>query len=136
LVDINRIFGEEIKNEKGEVIRTKSGCAFFSNAYLKGTERQEIITHQLADHLYRNISSTAIVRKKHEGETAGIAKSLRTMQVSIPVTLYSNITITDLQNIDKSVFETIFELAFKWMRYLGVNRNRGLGRCKFLGIKS
>ena len=117
--NIDKLFGKEaeeysINNEK----------AFFSNAKLSKVEQKEI-TKELSIHLYKNLASTSIDKN-------GIAKehSLRTMEVCIPVTLYGEIEINDKKN----EYTDVFEKAFKWTRYIGVNRNRGLGRCKFSKI--
>ncbi len=114
--DINHIFGYEVKND-----RTYKGCAFFSNAILPKDEREEIVSHSLAEHLYRNIASTKI--KKN-----GVAQdnSLRTMEVTQPLTLEA--WISDIEEKDV----VLLEKAFKWLRKLGVNRNRGLGRCQLI----
>lgn len=111
--DINAIFGIEAydKNDKK---------AFFSNATLPEAEREDI-TPTLSDFLYRNIASTQI-------KANGTAKenSLRVMEVCIPITLKGKITgIASQEQID------LLKKALKWVRHLGVNRNRGLGRCKF-----
>lgn len=116
--DINAIFGIEAydKNDKK---------AFFSNATLSEDE-QEDITPALSDFLYRNIASTQI-------KPNGTAKenSLRVMEVCIPITLTGKITgIAFQEQID------LLDKALKWVRHLGVNRNRGLGRCKFVEITS
>ncbi len=109
--DINAIFGIEAydKNDKK---------AFFSNATLSKDEREDI-TPTLSDFLYRNIASTQI-------KANGTAKenSLRVMEVCIPITLEGTIVCNEDQ-ID------LLKKALKWVRHLGVNRNRGLGRCKF-----
>lgn len=111
--DINAIFGIEAydKNDKK---------AFFSNATLSEDEQKDI-TPALSDFLYRNIASTQI-------KANGTAKenSLRVMEVCIPITLKGKITgIASQEQID------LLNKALKWVRHLGVNRNRGLGRCKF-----
>jgi len=121
---INELLGYEIKDEKTQkVIETKSGIAFFSNATLSKDERDDIIP-TLSDFLYRNIASTQI-------KANGTAKesSLRVMEVCIPITLEGKITrIASKEQID------LLTKALKWVRHLGVNRNRGLGRCKFVEI--
>ncbi|MEM1119926.1 MAG: CRISPR-associated protein, partial [Bacteroidota bacterium] len=73
--------------------------------------------------LYRNNASTAINEK-------GIAqaKSLRVMQVTMPVTLVGYISSIEQTHCP------MMEQAFKWVRHLGVGRNRGLGRCRFSKI--
>jgi CRISPR/Cas system CSM-associated protein Csm3 (group 7 of RAMP superfamily) len=118
---INELLGYEIKEENTQkVIETKSGIAFFSNATLSKEEREDI-TPALSDFLYHNIASTQIGQN-------GTAKenSLRVMEVCIPITLEGKITeIASQEQID------LLTKALKWVRHLGVNRNRGLGRCKF-----
>lgn len=111
--EINAIFGIEAydKNDKK---------AFFSNATLSKDEQKDI-TPALSDFLYRNIASTQIGQN-------GTAKenSLRVMEVCIPITLEGIISgIHTEEQIE------LLKKALKWVRHLGVNRNRGLGRCKF-----
>jgi CRISPR/Cas system CSM-associated protein Csm3 (group 7 of RAMP superfamily) len=112
---IDEIFGSVTENNY-----TIAGKVFFKDAILSENEQKEIIENNLSDLLYRNIASTKINKK-------GVAEknSLRTIQVTIPVVLYSSIILKE--NIPGT--EELFEKAFKWLRYIGVNRNRGLGRC-------
>jgi hypothetical protein len=114
---INTNFGFEIKDERGKVISTTPGVLFFSNAELPRVEKEEV-TGTPSSYLYRNITSTTIEKK-------GVAKkgSLRTMEVCIPLTIEGYI-----EGADKDV-KPIIEKAFKMLRHLGSNRNRGLGRC-------
>jgi len=120
LEEINNLFGYVVKDQMGKVKETIAGFAFFSNACLGANEKNEI-TGTLSNFLYKNISSTAI------GEN-GIANdaSLRTMEVCIPVCLMGTIDIVDNHNAKQ-----LLEIGAKWIRHLGVNRNRGLGRCSF-----
>ena len=115
---INRIFGYEIIDPiSKKVTETKSGTAFFSNAILTDPERTEAKIY--ANFLYRNISSTSI-----NEDGVAVNHSLRTMEVCMPLTLVGEIT---------GIFEEdkpIIDKAAKWVRNIGVNRNRGLGRCK------
>lgn len=122
---IDNIFGyvkeknkDDNSTQENDNDRPIHGTAFFSNATIKDPERQEIFNNNLTDFIYRNIASTQIDDK-------GVAenKSLRVMQVCIPLTLKAY--ISDVKDVE------LFEKAFKWQRHLGVNRNRGLGRCKF-----
>lgn len=117
---IDELLGYEIKDGKTKkVIETKSGIAFFSNATLSDIEQKDI-TPALSDFLYRNIASTQM-------EKNGIAKpnSLRVMEVCIPITLEGKILDIEPECVQ------LIENTLKWVRHLGVNRNRGLGRCKF-----
>ncbi len=115
--EINTVFGYEVRNG-GIVSRTEKGCAFFSNAVLPEDEKKEV-TKVLSQFLYRNITSTSI-------DENGIAdnKRLRTMEVCMPLVLEGTI-----DNLEKEQEELLI-MATKWLRQLGVNRNRGLGRCK------
>jgi CRISPR/Cas system CSM-associated protein Csm3 (group 7 of RAMP superfamily) len=111
---VDEVFGFAEKNDA-----STAGNAFFSNAELSETEKKEI-AKELSSHLYKNIASTKI------GENGvAVKNSLRTMQVCIPLSLEGSIE-TEVENA-----EEILEKAMKWTRYLGINRNRGLGRCKF-----
>lgn len=124
---IKSIFGyeerdkEEEKTKEEKVIRTHKRKAFFSNATLGKAEREEI-TPKMADFLYRNVSSTKINKN-------GVAenKNLRTMEVCVPIVLEGEISGLEDEKEQKAVTN-----ALKWVRHLGVNRNRGLGRCKFI----
>ena len=91
-------------------------------------ESREVAENNLQENLYRNVDSNAIEKKK------GVAKknSLRTMEVTIPMLLFGEI------ELDESVenAEDLLEKTFKWVRHLGVGRNRGLGRCRFVKIEN
>jgi CRISPR/Cas system CSM-associated protein Csm3 (group 7 of RAMP superfamily) len=99
--------------------------AYFSNAELPLAEQNEI-AGELSHFLYRNIASTQI-------EKNGTAKggSLRVQEVTMPLTLVGKIT-----GIQSEEHAHKLKMALQWVRCLGVNRNRGLGRCKFEVIKT
>ncbi len=125
---ISGLFGYEYKDEHGKVLRTHPGSLRFSNAILSKEEQREI-SPELAEHLYRHSTSTTITEK-------GVAKpkSLRTMEVCLPVILEGSIKCfeDELSRELKSNEQELLEKGFKWLRRLGVNRNRGLGRCQFI----
>lgn len=95
-------------------------CTFFSNAELSPDIKDEIILHEAQHFLYRSLSSISIdedgISKKH---------SLRKIQVTVPCILYGKIV-----DVPDDSIEDICE-AVKLIKRLGVNRNRGLGRCRF-----
>jgi len=97
---------------------TQQGLSYFSNATLEEGTRQEIIANKLQHNLYDEISSTQI------GEN-GIAQegSLRVIETVIPLTLHGEITHCDEK-------EKMIQ-AMKMVKRMGLNRNRGLGRCRF-----
>jgi len=118
-----RIFGKLKKdidpNEKETQI-SFSGSAFFDNAILLEKACNDIKNNNLSSYLYRNIASTAI------GEN-GVAqdKSLRVTQVTTPLSLKGSIS-----GLNEDDHELLTK-AMLLIRHLGVNRNRGLGRCQF-----
>lgn len=93
---------------------------YFSNAHNSRKFNQDLSTKkELKKYLYRKISSTAI-----NSET-GIAenKSLRKIEVCIPMSLYA-----EIKNIPDEHIQTM-EKCLKMVKNIGMNRNRGLGRC-------
>lgn len=131
---IRTLFGYYTENKENEQEReltgTLAGNLFFSNATLPKMEQQEIVP-ELANFLYRNITSTQINK-------SGVARnnSLRTMEICMPVTLIGQI-ICNEEGTEREVHEAeykIIQKAMKWVRHLGMNRNRGLGRCQFVEL--
>ena len=94
------------------------GSLFFTNATLEENEYHAIVSNDAARFMYRDIASTAINDK-------GIAKehSLRKMEVVVPCTLVGKI-----HDVPKEMAAEI-EQAVKYIKRMGQNRNRGLGRC-------
>lgn len=117
---IRNNFGEYIDTE----IKSHMGDLFFSNAELNQKEKS-MISKEISQFLYRNLASTAITEN-------GVAEnsSLRNIQVCIPVVLNGYIDGVHPKDIHH------FEAAFKYLRHIGSNRNRGLGRCFFEVIKN
>ena len=101
---------------------TDMGKCYFSNAILDETTATQITTNNLQENLYDIIASTKI------GEN-GIAedKSLREIEVVIPITLIGE--IRDIQNQD---YFKKMKQSLKMIKRMGLNRNRGLGRCEFI----
>lgn len=97
-----------------------NGC-FFGNASLSQFLHQNIASREKA-FLYANIASTAI-----DDEGQALDHTLRQMEVTIPLTLYAYI---DHFPDDKLALERL-ESCLKWIKRIGYNRNRGLGRCQF-----
>jgi len=96
---------------------------YFANAYLEEETKKEIISNKLHDNLYDVIASTKIEN--------GIAKddTLREIEVVIPISLYGEIL-----DIPDEYKERI-EKSLKMIKRMGLNRNRGLGRCEFKELK-
>jgi len=99
---------------------------YFSNATLSdSTEEHLLLNKHLVKHLYSSISSTKI-------EKNGIAKdsSLREIEVVVPLTLYGEIECVDEET------ETLLANAMSMIKQIGLNRNRGLGRCQFKRVEN
>lgn len=121
---ITEMFGYfDNKDDEKSEIHTK-GTAFFSNAVLSSNLRNEIKETGLIDFLYRDVASTAI-------EKNGIAKahSLRKMQTVIPCELIGTISRVD------ETYEGDLKKCLNYIKRLGQNRNRGLGRCTFIVVE-
>jgi len=120
------------KEEKG-----KSGTCYFTNATVNPTTKnpttkEQIISNKLQDNLYDVIASTKIGQKDRENEVEGIAvdNSLREIEVTIPIELTGKIRDID----SKEDFEKL-KKSLQMIKRMGLNRNRGLGRCRFSEIK-
>ena len=103
------------------------GACYFSNATLPKEIADEIKEHSLQDRLYDEIASTKIGQKEKEGETEGIAvdNSLREIEVVVPLTLEGYIDDVPNDKYKEKMIE-----ALKMIKRMGLNRNRGLGRCE------
>ncbi len=115
---IEKTFGK--LTEEGNNTIWKHDQVFFSNAELEESSRQYICQQRLQKYLYRNIANTAINPK------TGIADkhSLRKVEVCPPgVVLHAYI-----DNVPDEMVGLITD-GMKFIKRLGVNRNRGLGRC-------
>ena len=111
---LNKDFSETCFGTEGNT----QGKCHFSNARLEQGTRQHIAQEGLQQQLYHHIASTKI------GE-GGVAEegSLREIEVVVPLTLYGEITgCEDKKNMHK---------AMNMLKRMGLNRNRGLGRCAF-----
>ncbi len=113
-------FEKDKERDKGKV-DAKKDPMFFTNAELPEEERNAIVANNAARFLFRSVSNTAIDKN-------GIAKkhSLRKMQVVVPCTLEGKIL-----HIPDGLKSDIKD-ALKYIKRLGQNRNRGMGRCTFI----
>jgi CRISPR/Cas system CSM-associated protein Csm3 (group 7 of RAMP superfamily) len=116
---IIKSFGYSADASKDEKIHSIQGTMFFTNAVLSEQEQQIIKNQKAQNYLYGSISSTSI-------DDSGVAEkhSLRKIQTTVPCKLYGQI----LDVPDE--FEDTLCQSFGLIKRLGVNRNRGLGRCK------
>jgi len=95
--------------------------AYFSNATLSVDAKEQIVSNALQDHLYDVIASTQI-------DSNGIAvdNSLREIEITIPLSLYG-----EIRDVKKEGVDTV-QNSLKLIKRMGLNRNRGLGRCTFI----
>lgn len=102
----------------------QKGTMFFANAELNKEEYDAIVSNDAARFMYRDIASTAIDDK-------GIAEehSLRKMEVVVPCTLHGEIL-----DVPEGMVDEIIQ-SFGFIKRMGQNRNRGLGRCTIIGRK-
>ncbi len=113
------LFGIESKQDIDEA----ASCMFFSNANLARDEYETIVAHRAQEFMFRKKASTSI-------DADGIAQNhtLRKIQTVIPCTL-----VGEMINVPDEWVGTI-EKSFGFIKHMGLNRNRGLGRCKITKI--
>lgn len=116
----DRLFGS-LPDEEGSIMAE----AFFSNAMLSVEEREAIKAIKAEKFLYRLVSATAI-----DDEGIACEGSLRRIQVVVPCVLYGSVTGVPEEMMDK------LEMALGYIKRLGMNRSRGLGRCSFCKVES
>lgn len=116
---IVKVFGNEEDSEDPSSIQ--KGVAYFTNAVLPENEKMAIIDNDAQQFLFKEVASTAI-------GSDGVAKehSLRKAEVTVPCTLVGS--IYDVP--DEA--ETLIDHALRMIKHIGMNRNRGLGRCDII----
>ncbi len=114
---ITELFGYFDENPVMDSKIHTQGKAFFSNAEVS-PELKKAITRNYPGYFYRHTASTAI------GENGiAVPHSLRRMQTVIPCQLVGTI-----YGVDEK-FKPDLIKCMKWIKRLGQNRHRGLGRC-------
>ncbi|MFA5466108.1 MAG: RAMP superfamily CRISPR-associated protein [Candidatus Cloacimonadales bacterium] len=115
---ITEVFGK--RSESGKSKKSIASNCYFSNVVLSGNLQEKLIEEKasLIPNLYRKIASTKI-------DKDGIAeeKSLRKIEVTIPLILYGKIS-----NTKEEYIPLILQCA-KYVKRLGTARNRGFGAC-------
>jgi hypothetical protein len=97
-----------------------SGKYYFTNATLDQTIKEEIVANRLQDNLYDVIASTQLK------DGLAVDDSLREIEVVIPLTLEGKIMDIESEEDCKKLTKSL-----KMIKRMGLNRNRGLGRCTF-----
>lgn len=118
--DFFKVFGSEGTSDcKVAVSET-----FFSNAELPEDQKEKITRGGLSEYMYDSVSRTALkdgVADEH---------SLRKVQVAVPCTLYGKVLFVP-EGMEKTL-----EDAMGFVKALGLNRSRGLGRCTFTIVET
>lgn len=94
------------------------GACYFSNATVTKGVHQQIVSNRLQENLYDEIASTQI-----DSKGMAVDNSLREIEVTVPITLYAE--ITDVP----AGYEERLKQSLEMIKRMGLNRNRGLGRC-------
>jgi len=94
------------------------GRCYFSNATVSKKVHEQIITNQLQENLYDEIASTKI-----DATGMAVDNSLREIEVVVPLTLSGEI------NDVPSEYKEALSKSLQMIKRVGLNRNRGLGRC-------
>lgn len=97
----------------------KIGKCHFSNVEIEENTKKSIIKNSLQNQLFDEIASTKIDKENGIAESG----SLREIEVVIPMSLYGEIT-----NIPDEYKQEMIN-CLKKIKRMGLNRNRGLGRC-------
>lgn len=118
--EIEKIFGKT--NDGSSMFQ---GCAFFSNAEFPKEDKDFMLRKGYVRSLFTSVSTTAI-------DENGIAKehSLRRTQVALPCVLSGEIL-----NLPDGCGKLMAD-SMAFVKRLGANRNRGLGRCRFTITKT
>ncbi len=128
---IDQLFGASAEKRRGERQELKQGeippnkrrdlgQAWFGNAELPSNVAKQI-DKERANHLYEVLASTAIDAKTGTAQD----HSLRQIEVTIPLTLTGQIA-----NVSDA-HRPALERCLRYVKRLGHNRSRGLGRCQF-----
>ncbi|MBK9984689.1 MAG: CRISPR-associated protein [Saprospiraceae bacterium] len=113
-VDLDFLFGKDDPNGGEE---TSDGECSFENGCLIGYE--EIVEGKLQNYLYSSRAATALDHN-HQAKD----HSLRKIEITLPCKLYGAIKNVPDDNIDFVISSLHF------IKRLGYNRTRGLGRCQ------
>jgi hypothetical protein len=100
--------------------KMRRGASFFTNAELSAPLRLALRGEELKQYLYRPLSFTAL-----DAEGIAVDHSLRRIEAVVPCELQGMIT-----DLPQALAPTVAD-ALRFIKRMGLNRNRGLGRCQF-----
>jgi len=116
-------FGEQTDKNSTQ---SDTGKCYFSNGELTVSVKTALNSSDSDKKsvLFRKISSTEI-----DADGQAVDHSLRKIETTVPLVLFAKIT-----GLPNEYLENI-KMCLKWVKRLGTNRNRGLGRCKLSVFK-
>lgn len=109
-VFVEKCFGSEGVN---------MAACYFTNANIGKEVHEQIVSNKLQDNLYDELASTTIDKN---GMT--IDGSLREIEIVVPLALSGEILDVHAEYQEK------MQKSLKMIKRMGLNRNRGLGRCQ------
>lgn len=120
---VRKMFGTPSGNGVKDNI---AGCSFFSDAVILEADRSRIVKEKTQAYLFDNMTSTAI-----DGNGGVVDGSLRTTEVALPCILTGSVKNVPDEFFSQGDSKGLLEKAFGFIKRLGFNRTRGLGRCRF-----
>lgn len=93
------------------------GLCYFSNARVGDDVKKQIVSNALQDNLYDEIASSKIE------DGMAVDHSLREIEVVVPITLHGEVLDVPSEHKEK------LKQSLVMVKRMGLNRNRGLGRC-------
>ena len=115
-----RLFGKHA--DKGSNTGSKPGLLYFQDARMEKSYRDWLATgnqEKYRNELFDTFSSTKI-----DKDGLAIDKTLRSIEVCVPITLETTVNGPDEDN-----WEDTLKRGATFIRSLGSHRHRGLGRC-------
>ena len=107
----------ELQNDNIDFLHS----VYFKNTTLQDETKKQIISNNLQDNLYDVIASTKI-----GDDGIAVDDTLREIEVVIPLSLYGELLDIPSEDDCKQI-----QTSLKMIKRMGLNRNRGLGRCEF-----
>ncbi len=117
---IKGLLREMLEDVRGEKEIANLHACYFTNAVVEKKLQREIISNQLEDNLYDIIASTQI-----DNDGISVDNSLREIEVVVPLSLHG-----EVRDVADELATDMIK-AFALIKRMGLNRNRGLGRCEF-----
>ena len=126
--DIDKCFGskgskgrqKDSGDEQKDNDDTTQAQCYFSSATIDEKIAVEITSNKLERNLFEIISATKI-----DDNGIAVDNSLRDIEVVLPISLKG-----EIQNVSGEIAQNL-KRALEMIKRIGLNRNRGLGRCEF-----